>query len=136
MRRGTKKVEKHCAKTIRLLHWQTIYTFSSSEGCSTRLTALFVAGFVPGSFLFGNVLIAWFNKNLQTIKLQTSVDGWNSYCYSVIDRNFFEMAEKISQLGLNVRKYRLVNTVTVRFNTIMGQLTEVSQWRNKQDGHV
>jgi len=41
---------------------------------------------------------------------------------------FFEMTEKnLSHLGHDVRKYRLVNPVTACFNTIMGQMTEMSQ---------
>jgi len=38
--------------------------------------------------------------------------------------------KKLSQFGHNVRKGRLVNTVTASFNTIMGQMTEMFQ-RNK-----
>jgi len=34
---------------------------------------------------------------------------------------------KLSQFGHNVRKYRLVDTVTASFNTISGQMTEMPQ---------
>jgi len=40
-------------------------------------------------------------------------------------RNFFEMTE-------HVRKYRLVNSVAATFDTIIGQMTEISQ-RNKKN---
>jgi len=35
--------------------------------------------------------------------------------------------KKLSQSGRNVRKYRLVDIATASFNTIMGQMTEMSQ---------
>jgi len=34
---------------------------------------------------------------------------------------------KIRKFGHDARKYRLVNTVTASFDTIMGQLSEMSQ---------
>jgi len=47
---------------------------------------------------------------------------------SVIDRNVFEMNEKnFSHFGQSVKKYRLMNTVTISFNTIVRQMTEMSQ---------
>jgi len=42
------------------------------------------------------------------------------------------MTEKICQLGHNVQKGRLVNIVTARFNTIMGQMTKISQQKRNQ----
>jgi len=36
-----------------------------------------------------------------------------------------------SQFDRNVRMYSLVNTVTASFNTIMGQMTEMSQRKNQ-----
>ena len=45
--------------------------------------------------------------------------------------NFFLNEWKTSgRLGHNVRKHRLVNTVTGSFNTIMGQMAEMSQQKN------
>ena len=44
-------------------------------------------------------------------------------CFFVIDRIFL-ITEK-SQFGLNVRKGRLVTTVTASVNTITGQMTEM-----------
>jgi len=40
--------------------------------------------------------------------------------------------KKLSQIGNNVRKDRLVNTVTANFYTFMAQLTEMSQGKKKQ----
>jgi len=39
--------------------------------------------------------------------------------------------KKLSQIGNNVRKDRLVNTVTANFYTFMAQLTEMSQGKKK-----
>jgi len=35
--------------------------------------------------------------------------------------------KKLTQFGHNVRKSKLVNTVSASFNTTMGQMTEISQ---------
>jgi len=47
--------------------------------------------------------------------------------FLVIDRNVFEMTEKNCRFGQNVRKYRLVNTVTASFYTTVRQITEMFQ---------
>jgi len=39
--------------------------------------------------------------------------------------------KKLSQFGHNIRKYRLLNTVAASFNTTMGEMTEISQRKNK-----
>jgi len=38
------------------------------------------------------------------------------------------MTEKNCRFGQNVRKYRLVNTVTASFYTTVRQITEMFQW--------
>jgi len=50
----------------------------------------------------------------------------------VIYQFFFKWPKKLSLSGHNIRKYRLVIAVAVSFNTIMEQMTEMSQ-RNKQN---
>jgi len=47
--------------------------------------------------------------------------------FSVIDRFFKNDRKKLGEFGYDVRKYRLVNSVTLSFNTIIGQITEMSQ---------
>ena len=41
--------------------------------------------------------------------------------------SFFDDLKKLSQFGHNVRKHRLMNTVMASFNTIMGEMTEMSK---------
>jgi len=50
----------------------------------------------------------------------------SSSLFSVVDRNFLSDRKKLSQFGHNVRKCRLVSTITASFNTSMGQMTETS----------
>ena len=53
--------------------------------------------------------------------------------FSVIDRNFFEMTEKIKSIRSRRPKiYRLVHTVTTSFTTVMRQITEMSQRKKEQ----
>jgi len=42
---------------------------------------------------------------------------------------------KLNQFGHNVCKDRLVNTVVASSNTIMGEMTEISQWK-KTASHI
>jgi len=42
-----------------------------------------------------------------------------------MERTFVGMTEKTSHFGQNVRKYRLMNTVTVNFNATVRQMTEI-----------
>jgi len=51
--------------------------------------------------------------------------------WSFFDRrpNFFwNNWRKLNQFGHNFRKAKLVNTITAKFSTIFGQMTEMSQW--------
>ena len=50
-----------------------------------------------------------------------------------MDRNVFFLNDrkKLSQFGHNVWKGRLVNTVMTSFNTIMGQMTKISQVKKR-----
>jgi len=42
--------------------------------------------------------------------------------------NCFELTEKnLNQFGHDVRKYRLVNTIMASFNTVIGEMTGMSQ---------
>jgi len=47
--------------------------------------------------------------------------------FSVIDRND---RKKLSYFGQSARKYKLMNTVMASFNTIVRQMTEMSQRKN------
>jgi len=54
--------------------------------------------------------------------------GSEAVFFSVIDRIVFEITEKIkSNFRQNVRKCRLMKTVTVSFGTTVRQMTEISQ---------
>ena len=46
--------------------------------------------------------------------------------FSVTDRNVFEMTEKIlSHFGQNVWSYKLMNTATASYNTVVRQMTNM-----------
>ena len=45
---------------------------------------------------------------------------------------FLNDRKKLSQFGYNVPKYRLVNTVTASFITVVGKMTQISQRKKKQ----
>jgi len=47
--------------------------------------------------------------------------------FLVIDRNVFEMTEKLSHFGQNFWKYRPRNTVAASFNTTVRQMTKMFQ---------
>jgi len=47
------------------------------------------------------------------------------YFFSVIDRNVFEITEKLSHFGQNFCKCRLKYTVTASFYTTLRQMTEM-----------
>ena len=54
------------------------------------------------------------------------------FIFPVIDQHFLKWLEKFkSPLGHNVRKGRLMNTIVVSFNTLMGQMTEMFQRKKK-----
>ena len=66
-------------------------------------------------------LVAWMNGTRKLV------------FFSVVDRIFLKWPKKqLCQFGHDVRKYRLVNTFKARFNTIMRQMTEMSQRKNSQ----
>jgi len=48
--------------------------------------------------------------------------------FSATDRIFFNGRKKLSHFGQNVRKYRLINTVTASINTTVRHVTEIFQW--------
>jgi len=47
-------------------------------------------------------------------------------CFFGHIRNSFSDRKNVTQFGRNVRKGKLVNTVVTSFNTITGQMTEMS----------
>jgi len=62
-----------------------------------------------------------------------SPQAWICFFYSVYRPNFFwKDRKKLSQFGQNVRKGRLVNTVSANFNTIIRQVAEMSQRKEKR----
>jgi len=62
-----------------------------------------------------------------SIEIQILRPGFD---FSVIDRIFFNDRKKLGQLGHNIRKYILVNTVTASFNTIGTNDRNVSAKKN------
>ena len=54
-----------------------------------------------------------------------------SELFSVLDGSFWNERKKLSQFGHNAQKASLVNNVTASFNTTMGQITEMPQWKKK-----
>ena len=56
---------------------------------------------------------------------------WSCF-FSVIFRSetgmFLKWPKKLSHFGQNVWKYKLMNTLTARFNTAVRQMTEMFQW--------
>jgi len=57
------------------------------------------------------------------------VSSSNLSLFSVISHIFSNDRKKLNQFDHNVRKYEPVSTVSVSFNTIMGQMAEMSQWK-------
>jgi len=71
----------------------------------------------------------------KSVQKQTNQSKKKWACHSVLDRIFFKWPEK-GQLGKNVWKYRLVNTVAISCNTLMRKTTEMFQRKKAVAGDI